>query len=361
MAFDNRSRDGKFQIMNHPRNLEYQVLVGQSKTQLELFAESLGEQSYRGRQLFDWLYHQKNDIIDEMTDLPVLFREQVKKSAIVHPLVQVTQSDSGSKQTKKFLFQLQDGNQIESVLMKEKDRTTICISTQVGCAVNCDFCATAAMGFIQNLSAGEIVDQFLQLKKFSSGPITNVVFMGMGEPLLNYKNVIAAADLLHDPDGINMGAKRITISTAGIIPKIKQFTAEAHKYKLAISLNGSTQEQRLRTMPISAAQPLEELLAAATCYTRENKTRVTFEYVLIKDINEKIEDAQRLQEMLSPINCKLNVIPYNEIGGVYVRPDNEKIQTFLSALKKAPFPVTVRWSKGVGIDAGCGQLATKTG
>ena len=346
--------------MNHSQNLKYQALVGMSKTQLESFAVSLGEQSYRGRQLFDWLYHQKKDTIDEMTDLPARFRNQVKNSAIVHPLIQVAQSDSGSKRTKKFLFQLQNGNQIESVLMKDGSRNTICLSTQVGCAVNCDFCATATMGFVQNLSTGEIVDQFLQLKKLSFGSINNVVFMGMGEPLLNYKNVIAAADLLHDPDGINMGSKRITISTAGIISKIKQFSIEAHKYKLAISLNASNQEQRIRIMPISATQPLDELISAARNYTQQNKTRVTFEYVLMKDINEKIEDAQRLLVMLSSINCKLNVIPYNKTGRDYVRPKDENIQSFLSILEKAPFPVTVRWSKGVEIDAGCGQLVTRT-
>ena len=347
--------------MNHPRNLEYQVLVGQSKTQLELFAESLGEQSYRGRQLFDWLYHQKNDIIDEMTDLPALFREQVKKSAIVHPLVQVTQSDSGSKQTKKILFQLQDGNQIESVFMKEKDRTTICISTQVGCAVNCDFCATAAMGFIQNLSAGEIVDQFLQLKKLSAGPVTNVVFMGMGEPFLNYERVIAASNLMNHKNGIKLGAWRITISTVGIIPKIIRYTDEKHHYKLAISLNGSSQESRLKTMPIAKKYPLDDLLTAIDYFSSQSRHPITLEYVLMAGVTDTKEDAQKLIAMLTGRRCKLNVIPYNEIGGKYKRPPDHIIESFIDMLSKASFPVTVRWSKGTDIAAGCGQLAVMEG
>ena len=345
--------------MNRKQNIKYQTLIGNSKVEMESFSVSMGEEPYRGRQLFDWLYNKKSDIIDEMSDLPVMFRNKIKECAVVHPLAQITQCISGTKLTKKFLFQLQNGNQIESVLMKEKDRTTICVSTQVGCAVNCDFCATARMGFIQNLSVGEIVDQFLHLNNLSPGPVTNVVFMGMGEPLLNYKNVIAAANLLNDTDGINMGAKRITISTAGIISKIIQFSNEAHKYKLAISLNGSTQDQRLKTMPITVSHPLDELLSAAKNYTRKNNTSVTFEYVLLKDINEKIDDAYRLREMLSHINCKLNIIPYNDIGGLYARPNDESIKSFITILKKATFPVTVRWSKGVGIDAGCGQLATE--
>ena len=345
--------------MNRYMKLNNQVLIGSSKSQLESLAVSLGEKPYRGRQLFDWLYRQTIDDIEEMTDLPVFFRKRIKNSMTLHPLTQIKNSDSNTKLTKKFLFKLQNGNQIESVFMEQKERITICISTQVGCALDCDFCATAKMGFVQNLSPGEIIDQFLQLKRLSRKPITNIVFMGMGEPFLNYKNVIAAAELLHNPEGINIGAKRITISTAGIIPKIKQFTIDGHKYKLAVSLNGTTQEQRLKTMPVTIKHPLDELLVTVKDYVQKNKTRVTFEYVLMKDINDSMEDAKRLKKMLSSINCKLNIIPYNDIGGVYLRPNNSKIQFFLSGLDKAPFPVTVRWSKGVKIDAGCGQLVTR--
>ncbi len=345
--------------MNRYMKLNNQVLIGSSKSQLESLAVSLGEKPYRGKQLFDWIYRQTIDDIEEMTDLPVFFRKRIKNFTTLHPLTQIKNLDSNTKLTKKFLFKLQNGNQIESVFMEQKERITICISTQVGCALDCDFCATAKMGFVQNLSPGEIIDQFLQLKRLSRKPITNIVFMGMGEPFLNYKNVIAAAELLHNPEGINIGAKRITISTAGIIPKIKQFTIDGHKYKLAVSLNGTTQEQRLKTMPVTIKHPLDELLVTVKDYVQKNKTRVTFEYVLMKDINDSMEDAKRLKKMLSSINCKLNIIPYNDIGGVYLRPNNSKIQFFLSGLDKAPFPVTVRWSKGVKIDAGCGQLVTR--
>jgi 23S rRNA (adenine2503-C2)-methyltransferase len=244
--------------------------------------------------------------------------------------------------------------------MKEGKRITVCLSTQVGCAVDCDFCATAKMGFIKNLTAGEIVDQFLQLQKMSEQKITNVVFMGMGEPFLNYKNSIAAADLLHHAKGINMAAWRITISTAGVVPKIRQFTEEKQPYKLAVSLNGTTQDQRLKTMPITQTHTFSNLIKASKDYAYNSRNRITFEYVLMDGINDEPQDAERLLRLLGSIECKLNVIPYNEIGGEYRRPSDEKIEAFMAPLKRASFPVTVRWSKGQDIDAGCGQLATNS-
>ena len=182
--------------------------------------------------------------------------------------------------------------------------------------------------------------------------------MGMGEPFLNYNNSILAADLLHHPKGINMGAWRITISTAGITKKIKQFANDAHPYKLAVSLNGSNQEQRLMTMPITKTQSFSELLEVSQYYTHQTRKRVTFEYVLMAGVNDDPIDAKNLKEILAPINCKLNLIPYNEINGPYRRPSDTEIKLFISSLKNASFPVTVRWSKGQDIDAGCGQLAT---
>jgi len=340
-------------------NTDIFPLIGHSITELENLAESFDEEPFRGRQIFDWLYRRQVDHTSDMMDLPESFRKKLRRFTI-HPLKTINQDISSSRQTKKFLFQLSDGEFVESVLMYEGDRITVCLSTQVGCAVDCDFCATAKMGFIKNLTIGEIVDQYIHLQKMSDEKITNVVFMGMGEPFLNYRNAIAAADLLHHPKGINLGAWRITISTTGIIPKIYQFTDEKQPYKLAISLNGSTHNQRLKTMPITQKHTLNDLLDSAKNYTMQSKKPVTFEYVLMDGINDDPLDSSRLKNLISSIQCKLNVIPYNEIGGKYKRSRDNKIETFLRSLKDAPFPVTVRWSKGTNIDAGCGQLATST-
>ena len=343
--------------MSKHLTLTKKPLIGLLMEDLELFVCSLGHQSFRGRQLFDWIYRKNVYDYSEMSDLPISLREKLSDIPL-HPLKMVNNDVSTSKQTQKYLFELESGEKIESVLMVDGKRVTICLSTQVGCAVDCDFCATGKMGFIQNLTAGEILDQFLQLQKIIEKKITNVVFMGMGEPFLNYNNSILAADLLHHPKGINMGAWRITISTAGITKKIKQFANDAHPYKLAVSLNGSSQEQRLMTMPITKTQSFSELLEVSQYYTHQSRKRVTFEYVLMAGVNDNPQDAKNLKQILGPINCKLNLIPYNEINGPYRRPSDTEIKLFISSLKNASFPVTVRWSKGQDIDAGCGQLAT---
>ena len=343
--------------MSERLTTEQKPLIGKSMEDLESFSQSLGEELFRGRQLFDWIYRKNVYNYSEMSDLPIYFREKLSGTPL-HPLRMLNNHVSNSKQTQKYLFELESGEMIESVLMIDGKRVTVCLSTQVGCAVDCDFCATGKMGFIQNLTAGEIVDQFLQLQNIIKNKITNVVFMGMGEPFLNYENTISAAHLLHHPKGINMGAWRITISTAGIIKKIKQFANDGHPYKLAVSLNGSNEKQRLLTMPITKAQSFSELLEVSQYYTLRSRKRVTFEYVLLAGVNDDQMDAKELKQILAPINCKLNLIPYNEIDGQYRRPTDNSINAFISSLNNAPFPVTVRWSKGQDIDAGCGQLAT---
>ncbi len=336
------------------------TLIGQTLEELESLAISLGSEEFRGRQLFDWIYSKQIDDYQKMSNLSIAFRERLTDFSI-HPLKLVNRDISNSKKTQKYLFALQDGKMIESVLMMDGKRITVCLSTQVGCAVDCDFCATAKMGFVQNLTIGEILDQFLQLQKISTRRITNIVFMGMGEPFLNYENTIEAAHLLHHPKGINMGAWRITISTSGITRNIDRFTKEGHSYKLAVSLNASNEQQRLKTMPITKTNPFLGLINASKNYTLRSRKKITFEYVMLSNINDDTKDAKVLIHLLGSIDCKLNIIPYNEIDGSYKRPNDERIDNFLSVLEKAPFPVTIRWSKGQGIDAGCGQLATKTG
>ena len=333
-------------------------LIGKTLEELEELAILLNHKKFRGKQLFNWLYVRQVDNYENMSNLPVDFRNKLKNLSM-HPLKLVQQKITDSKQTGKFLFSLNNGNLVESVLMHEGSRTTVCLSTQVGCAVDCDFCATAKMGFIQNLTSGEIIDQFLHLQKMSDNKITNVVFMGMGEPFLNYKNTLEAAHLLHDSRGINMGAWRITISTAGIVRKINQYAKDKEPFKLAVSLNGSNNNQRLKIMPITNACTLDELIEVSKAYTLKTRKRITFEYVMLKNINDSMQDAKNLISLIKSIKCKLNLIPYNEIDGPYRRPDDQTIMIFLKVFKNAPFPVTVRWSKGQDIDAGCGQLITK--
>ncbi len=338
-------------------NKHYPSLIGRSIEELEIISTSIGEPPYRGRQLFDWIYRKKVDDVTKMTDLSKLSQDKLKIYPM-HPLKILKTNNSLSKKTQKYLFITKNGNKIESVLMKKGNYTTLCLSTQVGCAVDCAFCATAKMGFIQNLSTGEIIDQYLQLAKISVTKITNVVFMGMGEPFLNYENSIAAARLLNHVKGINLGARRITISTAGIIGKIKKYTSEKHPYRLAVSLNSTNQNQRLKIMPITKNHTFINLLSAVKDYTIKTRKRITIEYVLISGINDCQKDSIKLREILSSIKCNLNIIPYNEINGTHKRPEKNLIKDFLNPLLNAPFPVTVRWSKGQDIDAGCGQLAT---
>ncbi len=338
-------------------NLNFSSLIGKSLENLESLAESLGEPKYRGRQLFDWIYRKQIDDYKKMSDLPSSFKKQLMAYPM-HPLRLINLNTSKSKNTQKYLFSLKDNKMIESVLMFEGKRLTACLSTQVGCAVGCKFCATAKMGFLQNLTVGEIIDQFLQLQKISQQKITNVVFMGMGEPFLNYTNSLNAAHLLHHPKGINMGSWRITISTAGITKKIRQYSEEKQPFKLAISLNGSNEKQRANIMPLTKKGFFLDLINVAKDYTIKNRKKVTFEYVLLSDVNDNTEDAIKLKYLLNQINCKLNIIPYNEIDGPYKRPSDKSINAFLANLKKVSFPVTVRWSKGQEIDAGCGQLVT---
>ena len=340
-------------------NKGFESLIGLTVEDLEIFSKNIGEKKFRGRQLFDWLYNHQVDDVLLMTDLPIYLRQKLKDISI-HPLKLINEDFSSSKRTRKFLFELKDGKKIESVLMREGNRITICLSTQVGCAVDCKFCATAKMGFKKNLTTGEIVDQFIQLQSIINKKITNVVFMGMGEPFLNYKNTIGAANLLHHSKGINLGAKRITISTAGIIPKIKQYTIDSHPYKLAISLNAISNDQRLPIMPISKVYPFNDLLKVSKNYAYNSRNKLTFEYVLLKNINDSIEDAKKIILLLKNVNCKLNIIPYNEIQGNFQRPSDKTIKEFIKVLRNVKFTVTIRWSRGTDIDAGCGQLAIKS-
>ena len=331
-------------------------LIGMSLDELLSIIADFNEQKFRAKQIFNWVYNRNVNSIAEMENIPKQLKINLSDNYLLNPLKILKVTGEKSANTRKYLLECQYGEKIESVLMREQKRNTICISSQVGCALGCEFCATGTMGIIRNLTVGEIVAQYLLLLKESEKPITNVVFMGMGEPFLNYDNVIKSADLLNNPDGINLGARHITISTAGIVPQIRQFAEEKQRYKLAISLNSPTQEQRLKTMPIAKKYQIDNLIESVRYYNDETRNLVTFEYVLLADINDSELDTKRLINLIGNLPCKLNVIPYNEIGGKFNRPDDKKIQEFLDNLSNAPFTVTTRWSKGADINAGCGQL-----
>ena len=337
--------------------IEKQSLVGKSLPELVDFCVSIGEPRYRADQLFYWLYTKQASSFAEMTNIPKSLRAQLTEKVDIHVLEEAGRSESKTGETNKILFETPDKKHIEAVLMKEGDRITVCLSTQVGCNLDCRFCATADMGFTRNLTVGEILDQFLLLEKISTARITNVVFMGMGEPFLNYPRLIAAAQLLNHQDGINLGARKITISTVGIVPQIRRYGREKQRFKLAISLNAADQKTRAEIMPISEQYPLDELMEAVSEYYLSTRNRPTFEYVLLDGINDSEDDALRLMELIGSLPCKVNLIPYNEIGGNYQRPADETIEAFIEMLYNAPFTVTVRRSKGTGIKAGCGQLA----
>jgi 23S rRNA (adenine2503-C2)-methyltransferase len=337
--------------------------------ELEELAGELGEQAYRGRQLYSWIHLRGVDEISAMTDLPARFRRQLAESTRISRLRQTEGKESGEGTTVKFLFELPESGHVESVLISEGDRRTACLSSQVGCPLDCQFCATGRMGFVRNLTAAQIVDQLLQLSRYASARqerVTNVVMMGMGEPLLNYDNLVKALRLMRLETGSAIGGRRITVSTAGYVPGILRLAADDLNVGLAISLNATTDALRSQLMPINDKYPIGELLAAAEEYFRRRGRRVTYEYVLMAGVTDADEDARRLADLTRDGACKINLIPYNELasvpegepsGGRFRRPSDARISRFKEVLAlRSPHTVTLRASRGRDIDAACGQL-----
>jgi len=336
------------------------LIKGLSKEELSIKCIELGFSKYRGYQLFEWMYKHCNQDFNRTNNLPNRLIEILNRQYFINTLEFSSQSVSESKFTTKILFRTLDGMYIETVSMIQDDRHTVCISSQIGCNVDCKFCATGKMGIKRNLYVGEILDQIIYIMNNISKKLTNIVYMGMGEPFLNYNNIIKSADILSHKDGFNISKRRITISTSGILPKIKKFIDEKQKYKLAISLNASNNKTRDLIMPINIKWPIENLIDIACRYNSVFKDKITFEYVLINNINDSIDNAKELGRILSEVECKLNIIPYNDINCEFKRPSDIKIDSFINVLinKKSKYQVLVRWSKGQGIEAGCGQLAT---
>ena len=334
-------------------------LIGKTLDELEELACSMGEKSFRGRQLFNWLYARKAVDFDAMTNLSKSFRQKLADTVRIGQLTLAEKVVSSASASIKYLFELDDKNVIESVFIPESGRRTLCISSQAGCALKCVFCATGQIGLRRNLTAGEIVEQVVFVEQDTGLEVSNIVFMGMGEPFKNYENVIKAADLIKHEDGIAVGSRRIVISTAGIVPAIYQYADEGHKFKLAVSLHSAINEEREKLMPISAKYTVEKLTEAVRYYIKQSGKRPTFEYVLLSGVNDTRRDAEALKKMVRNTPCKINLIPYNPVVEAYRRPDEERVNQFAQWLLPLRAPVSVRWSKGVDIDAACGQLAGK--
>jgi len=324
----------------------------------ELLGKS-GEKKYKSRQIAKWIYNKGVRSFEQMTDISRELRRKLSEIAYIDRLQLVKKKTSQIDKTEKFLFKLFDGKNIETVLMRDKERVTVCVSTQVGCALHCIFCATGKMGYERNLSAGEIVDQIICVKEHleENEKITNVVIMGMGEPLLNYDNTIKAIKIIRSELGLSISAKKITLSTAGIVPGIYRLAEEGLKIKLALSLNAPSDGLRKKLMPVAKKYPLLKILEALKYYARINDVRITFEYILIRDINDSEEQAKDLAKLVRGIPCKINLIPYNPIRNCpFKKPDEETLLKFRDILYPRAPAVTLRKSKGEDIQAACGQL-----
>jgi len=333
--------------------------------ELQDFISSFGEERYRAKQLFAWMYKRGISDFDMMTDLSKDFRTELKEKSRIGTLKNILSLVSEKDKTRKFLFELEDKERVESVLMFDRNRITACLSTQVGCPLGCSFCATGKMKFKRNLRAWEIVEQAVQMgiemKKQNPDfkKITHVVFMGMGEPLLNYEEVLHAIKILNSEHALEIGARRITVSTAGIVPGILRLAREHIQVRLAISITSAIEEKRKLLMPVTNKYPLSELMDSAMKFIQIRGKILTIEYILIEGVNDSREDAISLWNLIKKLPCKVNIIPFNPFAKTkFAPPSKNTIERFLSYLKNFPKPVTIRWSKGADIQAACGQLYT---
>ncbi len=330
-----------------------------SRLELDDWILSVCEKKFRATQLWSWMYQKNETNFERMTDLAKDFRKKLLEIAEVGTLELEKVQASEISGTRKYLWRLGDGMKVESVFIPDGHRRTVCVSSQVGCAMNCRFCATGSMGFLRNLSEFEILEQFLGVWRTLPEKPTNIVIMGMGEPFLNYENVIKAMTILKHPDGAAIGARKITISTSGIVPQILRFSTEKQPFQLAISLNASSDQQRSQIMPINKKYPVDQLLNAAKQYAKSSRRRLTFEYVLLGGFNDTAEDAARLRKLLHGLPCKINLIAFNPTSDGLIRPADEHVHEFAEWIRPICAPVTLRLSKGDDIDGACGQLAVK--
>jgi len=319
----------------------------------------IGEKPFRAEQIFKWLYEAKVKDFDEMTNLSIELRNKLKENYTICNFNIIKKQES-SDGTKKYLFDVLDGNAIETVLMQYHHGKTICVSSQIGCKMGCKFCASTGIQFIRNLSSGEIVEQILAVEQDIGDKVSNIVFMGIGEPLDNYNNVINAIRIINNQKGLNIGARHISISTSGIVPQIYDLANENIQCTLSISLHATNNKKRSSMMPVNNAYPIEELLQACKDYIKTTNRRISFEYALAKDNNDNLEDAKELVKLLKGMLCHVNLIPINKIeNGSYTKSTNENIISFRDYLNEHGIVATIRRELGSDIDAACGQLRRK--
>jgi 23S rRNA (adenine2503-C2)-methyltransferase len=355
--------------------LHWQVKNAGKTPITSLFLEEIGarldelrQPAYRAQQIVDWLYQKRAKSFEAMTDLPQRLRRELTEKFSFAALQTVRVL--GSKDTtQKFLLRLSDGSLIESVLIpaspalygERSDRRTICVSTQVGCAYGCKFCASGLEGFSRNLLPNEIVDQLITVEQESGEKIDNIVFMGMGEPLANFSNLMRAVRIINGPWGLSIGARHITVSTSGLAPQIRQLADEALQIRLAVSLHAATDAVRNQIMPINRKYNLATLLDACDYYASRRKQRITFEYILIANLNDADEQAHMLARHARRLSAKINLIPYNTVAGLeWSRPARDRLESFLGILRAHNVPATLRREKGHDIEAACGQLRLQT-
>ena len=335
-------------MINTIKNFDYE--------EMQEWAVVKGLKPFIGRQIFEWIFQKGVHSTAEMHNVSKNVKEIIDAEGPLILLDLETHEISDDDSAEKFLFKCKDGYAIETVLLRSGNHYTLCVSSEIGCAMGCTFCKTGEMGLKRKLQAGEIIEQVLLARRISDKKISNIVFMGMGEPFNNYDEVIKAATIMNHAKGLSIGARHITISTSGVVPYIREFSHLPFQFKLAISLNSANDTKRSELMPINRSYPLEDLLSAAKYYTIVTNKLITFEYVLLKGINDTAKDAHELIEKLSSIPSKLNIIPYNEINDRFKRPGEKDIQRFISYLEDVSFAVTLRYSGGRGIRAACGQL-----
>jgi len=329
-----------------------------TKTELENYFLSIGEKKFKAIQVFEWLYQKKINSFEEMSNIKKDVIEKLKKDFVISNLKIITKQVDTD--VCKYLFELDDKNEIEAVLMKHDYGNSLCVSSQVGCNMGCKFCESGRLKKVRNLNTYEMVLQLLQVEQDLNIRISHLVLMGIGEPFDNYDNVINFIDIINDPKGLALGSRHITVSTSGIIPKIKDFINNGKQVNLAISLHASNNELRNKLMPINKAYNLNDLMDAIKEYIAKTNRRVTFEYILLKDVNDKYENAIELTKLLKGMNCYVNLIPYNETSHIeYKKSDQKTIMAFYDTLKKNNINVTIRKEFGKKVSAACGQLRAK--
>ncbi|NPV06652.1 MAG: 23S rRNA (adenine(2503)-C(2))-methyltransferase RlmN [Anaerolineae bacterium] len=334
-----------------------------SQEELQPVLRDLRAPQYRVRQVWSWAYRHLVSDFEAMTNLPAALRRELARRYTLRPAELVDSTADQASRTRKDLLRLLDGETIETVLMEEPHGHTVCVSTQVGCPMRCTICATGRAGFRRNLTAGEIVYQVVHFGRLLAPRalrVTNVVFMGMGEPLLNYDATLLAIARLADPSGLSISPQRITVSTVGFPDRIVSLASQPYPVRLAISLHGADEETRRGLMPLAGDVPLPQLISACQTYARVRRQRITFEYVMVAGVNDSVEHARRLVSLIGALPAHVNLIPLNPVPGCDLRPSSpDAIEHFRNVLRRSRIPCTVRYSRGVRIRAGCGQLRSQ--